>query len=169
MSESLWTLAIGWAAGPTSIATRAVCYCCTQSIIIFCDASAAGVTLKTRKLPTKSMDKTWMPPDWEFGFSGMCASRLWKGLFEEQDGSGSRLRAVSYYFLLSHSISWARERGKQRKSEQQKNKSRRLSYLRLFLSISFYCHLHNFTFLNAARGCRKRRTTAHGLEWEQLS
>ena len=166
MSEYLWTFAIRWAAGPTSIATRAVCYCCTQSVIIFCNSSAASVTLTTRKLPKKSMDKTWMPPDWELGFSGVCASKLWKGLFEEQYGIGSRQRAVSYYFLLSHSRSRARERGKQRKSEQAK--------IRVVLSpplpfYSFYCHLHNFTFLNGARGSQERRTTARGLEWEQLS
>ena len=107
-----------------------------------------------------------MPLDWELGFSGVCASKLWKGLFEEQYEIGSRQRAVSYYFLLSHSRSRARERGKQRKSEQEK--------IRVVLSpplpfYSFYCHLHNFTFLNAARGSQKRRTTARGLEWEQLS
>lgn len=118
MSESLWTFAIGWAAGPTSIATRAVCYCCTQSVIIFCNSSAASVTLTTRKLPTKSMDKTWMPPDWELGFQE-CASKLWKGLQKEEDGSGYGLRAVPH-FLLSHSRLRARPRVKQRKFEQEK-------------------------------------------------
>lgn len=173
MSECLWTFPIGWAAGPTSIATRAVCYCCTQSVIIFCNSSAASVTLKTRKLPTKSIDKTWWcywNGSWCFQ---ECASKLWKGLQQEQDGSGCRLRAVSH-FLFSHSRLRELPRVKQRKFEQEKIRV-------LHFPISAFTsprqepmshrllHLHNFTFLLAARGSQERRTTACGLEWEQLS
>ena len=111
-----------------------------------------------------------MPPDWELGFQE-CASKLWKGLQQEEDGSGYRLRSVPH-FLLSHSRLRARPRVKQRKFEQEKNKSPPFSYLRLYLSrqepmYHRLLHLHNIIFLLAARGSQERRTTACSIEWGQ--
>ena len=123
MSESLWTLAIGWAAGPTSIATRAVCYCCTQSIIIFCNSSAAGVTLKTRKLPTKSMDKTWMPPDWEFGFQECALVDCGKAFSKSKMAVGAD---CEQFLIIFFWVTVYHEHAKEASSESLSNKKIRV-------------------------------------------